>query len=541
MGHGKETPRQKMIGLMYLFLTAMLALNVSKEVLNSFVLVGNSLEMTINNYKSKNDKVYGEFETENLNNPTKVGPWKQKAEKVRSKSEEIYKILEEHKVGLAKYAEGEDTEAVKEGIFYINDLSQKDNIDKGGEYFGVMGKKHGSTIKKEIEELRELLLQTVGDKDPNLSNNIKIALDTEPKPVEEGKGHGDAIPTWESQTFEYIPLIADFVMLSKLQTDVKNMETDVINYLFSQISAGDFKVNAMEATVIPNSNYIMKGGEFRAEVFLAAYDSTKAPVIMVGEYNELEDGNYEMVGEYETLTVESGKGIFTRPSRSIGQQKWGGLIKVTTPNGGEKMYPFKEEYQVAEPNLVVSPTKMNVFYYGIDNPVDISVPGIPGDKIKPSIPGGGATIKKVKNGYIVKPTKTSGKVNVKVTAEIDGETKSMGSMPFRIKTIPEPKAKVLGKSAGTISKAALVNAPGVVAQLEDFVFDLKFRVTKFTVTVTKGGYTSELISKGNKFTKQQKNALNGIKTGSKITIESIEAVGPDGRTKPLSPIIFKVK
>ncbi len=535
MGHGQETPRQKMIGLMYLFLTAMLALNVSKEVLNSFILVGHSLEKTIENYEAKNDKVYSEFAEANMQNPTKVGPWLKLAESVRVEATALFKSLEEHKIGLAKYAEGEDSEAVVDGKFLINKLEQKDNIDKGGEYFGELGKKHGVEIEKQIDAYRELLLTIVPENEEQKRHNIETALETN-----EHIDHEKVKHSWVSSTFEHIPLIADFVMLSKIQTDVKNMETDVINYLFSQISASDFKVNAMAATVIPNSNYIMKGNEYRAEVFLAAYDSTKAPIIKVGTYKE-EGGKYEMVGDYKTLDVKSGKGIFSDNSSAIGEKKWGGLIEVTSPDGGTINYPFDVQYQVAEPSLVISPTKMNVFYYGINNPVDISVPGIAGDKIRPSMSGGGATIRKARKGYIVKPTKTSGNVNIRVYAEIDGESKSMGSMKFRIKTIPEPKAKVLGRSSGKITKAMLSNAPVLIAELEDFVFDLKFRVTKFTVTTTQGGYTKELNAKGNKFTKAQKDVFKGMKSNSKVIIENIEAVGPDGRTKVLSPIIFKVK
>jgi len=296
----------------------------------------------------------------------------------------------------------------------------------------------------------------------------------------------------------------------------------------------------MMATVIPNSNYIMKGNEYKAEVFLAAYDSTKAPIIKVGNFKTDGNGKSEMVGNFETLKVEKGKGIYTQIGNSIGDKKWGGLIEVTSPDGEVISYPFNVSYQVAEPNLVISPTKMNVFYAGIDNPVDISVPGIPADKIKPSITSG-ATIRKDNKGYLVKPTKTSGKVSINVMAEIDGKTKSMGSMEFRIKTIPEPKAKVLGKNSGTITKAMLANAPGVVAELEDFVFELSFRVTKFTLTTTQGGFTKEEIANGNQFTRVQKDIIDGLKSNSKIIIEDIEAVGPDGRTVPLSPIVFKVK
>lgn len=540
MGHGKETPRQKMIGLMYLFLTALMALNVSKDVLNSFVLVSDSLEKTINNYKSKNEKVYEDFKAANAENPTKVGPWLTLAEEVKKETQELFDGLEQHKIELAKYAEGDESPAVANNQLNINKLEAKDNIDKGGEYF--IGRNHGAEIKKQIDSYRQTLIK-ISEGNEKLQQNIASTLDTEVhiQEGEDGGGHSKEAATWESMTFEHIPLVADFVMLSTLQTNIKNMETDVINYLYSQISAGDFKVNAMEATVIPNSNYIMRGNEYRAQVFLAAYDSTKAPVIKVGNYKKTSDGKYEMIGEFETLKIEGGKGIFSQVARSVGEKKWGGLISVTSPDGGEINYPFDVSYQVAEPNLVISPTKMNVFYYGIDNPVEISVPGIPSNKIRPTVLGGGARISKARKGYVVKPTKTSGKVKIAVMAEIDSKQKSMGSMEFRIKTIPEPKAKIMGKSSGTIAKALLINAPGVIAELEDFVFDLKFKVTKFTITITKGGYTSELNQKGSSFSSQQKDAIKGLKSGSKIIIENIEAKGPDGRTKPLSPIIFRVR
>jgi len=537
MGHGKETPRQKMIGLMYLFLTAMLALNVSKEVLNSFILVGNGLEQTIANYVTKNEKVYNEFETQSLANPTKVKPWKDKADLIKAEAADLFDYLNQQKIDLAKYAEGDETKAVVDGKFVIAKLEQKDNIDKGGEFFGELGKKHGDVIKEKLDHLKETLMTMIPEEEENLRKNIETTLSTHSHTDDEGVTH-----SWVSSTFEHIPLIADFVMLDKLQTDVKNVETDVITYLFKKISASDFKVNKMSAIVIPNSNYVVQGVEYKADVFLAAYDSTQSPEIFIGKYKKIGDSKYEIVGSSKTLDVENGKGIYKTGSNSVGDFSWGGFIRIKSPDGGGSQdYPFDVKYQVAKPNLVISPTKMNVFYYGIDNPVDISVPGFPADKIKPIIADGASIRKESAGSYMVKPTKTGGTVTVQVMAEIDGKSKSMGSLLFRIKTIPEPKAKVMGQSSGVISKALLANAPGVVAELEDFVFDLKFRVTNFTLTTTVGGYTKEINVKGNQFNREQLDLIKGIKTGSKITIEDIVAVGPDERPKPLSPIIFKVK
>ncbi len=535
MGHGKETPRQKMIGLMYLFLTAMLALNVSKEVLNSFVLVSESLDKTVENYKNKNTKTYNEFDKAFMQNQEKVGPWKEKADRIRKLAEDLFDILEQHKVGLAIYAEGEDTEAIVDGKFVTAKLSQKDNIDKGGEYFGKFGKKHGVEIKKRIDEYQEILLEIIPESEKQLRQNVETTLETNEYIDDE-----NVKISWVSHTFEHIPLIADFVMLSKLQTDVKNMETDAIGYLFSQISAGDYKVNKMEATVIANSNYVMKGGDYKAEVFIAAFDSTQEPEIYIGDFKNLGDGLYEIPEGSEKLDVVNGKGVFELKVRSVGDKKWGGLIKLKNPDGGESFYPFSTEYRVAEPNLVVSPTKMNVFYYGIDNPVAISVPGIPANKIKPRIQSG-ANIKKVGKEYIVRPTKKTGEVSIQVYAEIDEKQKLMGSMPFRIRTIPKPVAKVMGKTSGSISRVALSNAPSVYAELEDFVFDLKFNITQFTVVKQEGIYSKEMQTKGKKFSREQQDAIKSAKKGSRITIEDIKAKGPDGRVRDLSPIVFKLK
>lgn len=535
MGHGKETPRQKMIGLMYLFLTAMLALNVSKEVLNSFILVGDSLEKTVANSMNKNDKTYTDFDLANAENAAKVGPWKEKSDKVKRSAAELLETLDGHKVGLAKYAEGEDTEAVVDGKFITEKLSQKDNIDKGFEYMGPLGKDHGSKLKTMVDEYRELLLDIVPESKKTLRSNIETTLSTHGH-----KDHENIEHTWVEVNFAHMPLIADFVMLAKLQTDVTNMETDVINYLFGQISAGDFKVNKIDAVVISNSNYVMTGGEYKADVFIAAYDSTQDPEIYIGEFKDLGEGAYDIPENAVALDVVNGKGIYKRPASSVGEKKWGGLIKLKNPDGGESFYPFKTEYQVAQSNVVISPTKMNVFYYGIENPVEISVPGIPSSDLIPKILKG-ATISKKAKGYEVIPTVKKGKVKVQVYAKIDGSQKLMGSMDFRIRTIPKPVAKVMGQASGSISKAMLSNAPVVYAELEDFLFELKFNVTQFTVVSQDGIYTREMKTKGNKFSNEQKDAIKKAKKNSRITIENIEAKGPDGVSRPLSPIVFKLK
>jgi hypothetical protein len=117
----------------------------------------------------------------------------------------------------------------------------------------------------------------------------------------------------------------------------------------------------------------------------------------------------------------------------------------------------------------------------------------------------------------------------------------MGKMLFRIKKVPDPKAKVMGRDRGTIQRNFLLNAPGVMAEMEDFVFDLKFRVTKFKVTAVVDGYSQEIPTKGNRISADQNNLIKNLKGGSNIIFEDIEAVGPDGSPRSLSPIVLKIK
>ena len=154
MGHGKETPRQQMIGLMYLFLTCMLALNVSKDVLDSFVLVSESLEKTVDNYKTKNQKVYDEFEKQLTINENKVRPWKDKADKIKALTDSLYNQIEGYKIGFITLAEGSNVEnVIKPGRFVLDSLNSKDNIDFGGQYFILEGR--GEILKGKLNEYKD--------------------------------------------------------------------------------------------------------------------------------------------------------------------------------------------------------------------------------------------------------------------------------------------------------------------------------------------------------------------------------------------------
>ena len=204
---------------------------------------------------------------------------------------------------------------------------------------------------------------------------------------------------------------------------------------------------------------------------------------------------------------------------------------------GMVSYPFSTEYQVGEANAVISATKMNVLYIGVDNPLDISVSGVPAERISASMTNG--SLQRSGGAWVAKPG-TPGEAVVTVSANIEGQNRVMGSMKYRVKTVPSPVAKVAGKIGGKIDKATLAAQIAVVADMENFEFDLKFTVTEFTVTSVVKGFAQNKPAKGARITPEQKTLINSLTKGSKIYFEDIKVQGPDGKVRELPTVGFTI-
>ena len=541
MGHGKETPRQKMIGMMYLVYTSMLAMNVSADLLNAFVLVDSGLSQTTHNYATKNAQTYAEFTQAEMLNPGKVKPWREKAEAVHTQSQELYSFIKDLKYNLVKTSDGEKSPALMpngdvDGML----VETKTNTDVPGLVLIEQG--NGAELRKKVASYRDAILNLIDkERDSALYGTINGMLNTDDPPAtNDGIQH-----TWESYRFEHIPLVAVLPQLTKVQVDVLNAEADVMSYLMSRIDAGDFKFNRLEAVVIPSSDYVMRGETFSAQVFMAASDTTQRPTIYIGAYDSVRnektgEWNYSMRGGYDTVPVsDGGRGMYRRVAASTGRVSWGGLVEFAGPQGDKIRLPFKHSYTVSEASVAVSPTKMNVFYLGVDNPVDISASGVPLDQIKVSVSDG--TITRSGNGYLAKVTGRPGAV-VKVTVSAGG--KVMGVKDFRVKKVPDPLPSLFGVSpdAMTLRKSQLTSSQGVVAAMpEDFDFDMKFTVLGFTVGAVVGGYLTEQVSTGPQFTDRQKQLMQNLTAGMQLTITNIRVKGPDGVVRTLQPKVYKIQ
>jgi gliding motility-associated protein GldM len=524
MAHGKETPRQKMIGMMYLVLTALLALNVSKDVLNAFILVDEGLTKTTRNFFQKNEGLYGDFDEAYQFNPTKVQEWKNKADEVKKRSQALYDTIHYYKKRIVITKEGPETPAIHDDIIDLNFVSAKDDNNVPGQIMITEG--GGKKLKEDINNYRDYLLGLIEDRETYAAivHSIESSLDTnDPEQTAETKGEKE---TWELRNFDNLPLASVIALLSKMQSDVRNAESEMLGFLLSQIDVGAFKFNKIDPVVISNSDYVFRGQEYRAQVFLAAYDSTKFPTVIVND---------------SELPVENGKGIYKSSSSTVGTKRWGGTIILDQGNGSIIKRDFSKEYQVAEASAVISPTKMNVFYRSVKNPVSISVSGVPQENLEASISKG--SIVREGGAWVVNPGPgPEGEVvTVRVSARIEKQLRFMGSMDFRVKNVPNPEAMVANRTQGGITLGDLTKAGGVTAELKNFDFDLDFTVTEFTVSaVLSGGFTQTQTSTNNKFTKTQYDIITQLRPGQRITFENIKAVGPDGASRTLNSIVLKI-
>lgn len=531
MAGNKLSPRQKMIGMMYLVLTALLALNVSKEIINAFVTIDDALTTTVSNLAGKNSQAYKSFEKEMQSDPTKTKPYYDKALAVKKLCDDMSVYLGSIKDTLLRATDKVDA-GVKTPT--SRELEKKDDYDTpttimvGSENDGKGHK--ASELKARMENYKKSLLANMNDNDrAQFSKRLDELFNTkdpDPKVVEDGKR------TWEMFNFYHNPVVATVALLTKMQTDVKNAESEIVNHLLSSINATSFKVSSMEGKIIAPTSYIIIGQEYTSDVFLAAMSETSNPEIVVTSGGG-------------SIKVEGGVGKYTAHPGADGEQKYGGMIRVKDPADPTKTkeYPFAGSYIAAKPSSSVSADKMNVIYIGVDNPFTVSVPGVAHDKVKvtPSNCTMTPDPKAGKGHFIVKAT-AQGEAMIKVSADLNGKVLPMGDFKFRIKRIPDPVAKIGGKKEGGIAKSALQAQSAIIPVMEGFDFDLFSKVKSFRMSrYGKGRDPIEKASDSGALTGEMKEVINQARAGDKIMFEYIQATMPDGTIRSINPISLTIQ
>ncbi len=550
-----ETPRQKMIGMMYLFLTAMLALNVSKDILNAFVIVNEGLIKTNTNFTLRNGFTYDALSVAKQNDPIKVTPYYDAAMSAKKLTLEVDTFIKNLKVNIIMQTDAKTKAEAEKTEQDLSSFENKENRDvpnlimlKTSED-GSQGK--ARELKNKLIELKKNLFA--------LLNNPKIILADKQATI---KGLGElGINTaddknfdadkpeekhWETKLFSEIPCAATITLLTQIQNQVKNAEAVVIQTLLGGIGATDFKFDTVAPRVIPKSNYLISGDKYESDLFIAAFSSSDtASKVMIGDSYDSVNG--KLLGNVKTLNIRHGIGKYLVEGAGIGTHSYAAIINVFNASTGKfKPYPVKSggkyniEFTVAPPMAVVSPTKMNVLYIGVDNPIEISVPGFRDDQISASCSGGSLS-KSGKGGWIARVTKV-GKCNISVNAKDDkGTSRSMGSKEFRIKRVPPPVPTCANLKGGNINKGLLAAQTGPAATLENFDFELKFSVVSFSVSATINGFEDEKLAQGGRFTPEQLSLISKVQKGKKVRIENVRAKGPDGVITDIGSISFKMQ
>ncbi|GHE37441.1 type IX secretion system motor protein PorM/GldM [Sphingobacterium griseoflavum] len=505
MAGKKETPRQRMIGILYLVLLGLVALNVSDSILDAFKNLGNSLGTSTQNTQAGIDNMFLAFrETKMKENPERAEPILRRAEEAQALVQKLTNQVKEYNSLLTSEGGGMDDETGDVKYRGSTDISARLMINEG----------RGKELRDLITETKVALLKLT-------NNEINLSLD-----AADPAARGGITKSWEEANFgDGIPLTAAITALEKIHADAKNAESAVVKHIFGKMDQAVVNLDKFAAVAVAPTSYLIQGQPYTAKVFLTAYDSKASPQISVGG---------------SSLPVSDGQGLYQVNTSSPGIFTWQGTIRVQQTDGSVKTYQTEPmTYQVAKPSAVVSPDAMNVLYIGVDNPISVSAPGIANENL--DVSGTGVSISKAGGRYIARVS-SAGEATVNVSARVDGKAQQIGSSKFRVKRIPKPTARVAGKTGGRISAAQLRGQNVVSASLDNFEFDATFKISKFNMYIAKprvdpiGPYQAG----GSSFSAQMKTGLGSVTAGSVVMIYDIVGVGPDGVAQNLDPITFQV-
>ena len=449
-----KEPRQLMINLMYLVLTAMLALNVSAEIINAFFSLNKGIQDSNVIVSKSNGDMKSAIDKQAETNPAKYSTYKSQADKVIEISKEFESYITGVTTELVTAAGGldpkhSDGRPVK---YKDKDIPTHLFLTAGG------GKGRGGEIEKKIGETRAKFLAAIEDPADREKLSKMIALQVDAIPA------GSEAKSWVDLKFAHMPVAAVMPALTKMTADAKTSETALLNYFMDKVSGKlEIKLDKFRVAIAPKKAYLIRGDKFEADVYLGAYSSNPGQGLSIsvnGSGLSIKDG----VGHYETTPG------------GIGKQTIKATASIRNPATGETTTAQGEfEYEVGEKSATISAEKMNVFYIGVTNPIAVSAAGISSNSLKVS--GSGCDVSKVDNNNYNVTASRPGEATITVT----GEGGFSATKKFRVKMIPDPKPVYGSRSGGVIGSGEMAAFNGLIAKLENFDFDAKCSIQSYVM------------------------------------------------------------
>lgn len=535
-----KEPRQLMINLMYLVLTALLALNVSAEVMNAFFTLDKSIDTSSGIVKSTNTKVVASMQ-ETVAEKTNYQPLLDAAKQAQLVVKDFNDYVDQLRDQMVEEAGGlmpEDYKDPKRAgkpkkfkdkevptAFFVDGVKGTGGKMKSEPVGPILRAKIESTraslveIVKNVQKLKIEGTQIKQEDVDGLLDKLALKLDDQT-----WKDYKKA--SWEDFVFGHMPVAACYPVLRKFQNDATNSEATIINFLSSQIGATTIEFDKFEPVASAEKGYVINGEEYKAEVFLSAFSSQAAEGITMSVNGS-------------PLKIEEGKGQYAVKTSSIGEKEYKVVISVENPFTGKvDAYEKTFKYEVGERSVTVSAEKMNVFYIGVKNPIAVSAAGISSNDLNVSVSGGGASLSKTGKSSFDVTVSSQGECQVNVSG---GGLRA--SKMFRVKRIPDPVARLSTSSGGEMGNGTFKAQSGVGAFLDNFDFDATCQIQGFNlVYVAKRQDPVESVNPGPRYNEKSSRLVQSAKPGDIYYFDNVKAKCPgDSAGRPINSMVFKIK
>jgi len=527
MAKGKQTPRQKMINLMYLVFIAMMALNIDVEIIRSYYDSTRALNETRSLTEHKNEKIFEKtLEAKAQQVPdTYAQPWSQ-YNVLKTKIDALVKFAEDVKVDLKKKSEFHDKDERGKDMDVSENFSALNNNEATTEFFFKEGDENSPSkgameLKAKMDDVRNYITSTFGN-NPQLADLVSRATKSITTEYPQGKSPNGK--TWFQNKFYHQPLIAAISNLEIIQNDARNVQSDALALMLSEKVDASIKFTKYEAIVSAPTD-VQVGKKAEAVVMLGNY-SNSSKITMSGVSRQ-----------------ENGKGFLPLNTSGIGEKKIGGVITLTDASGKAQQFPFTHTYNVIagpqevklEQGLLLSADKMNVMYRGLQNPVSGSILGADNSKLSLSA-SSGIVSSTGKGKWNIKPT-TGNTISLTLSGTDPSGKRISQVFEYRIKNVPPPQGQMRGQNALSMPANSIKNQT-VQAAIPDFDFPVSFNVTEFMVRVP--GKAAMLV-KGNSL-EPAEGLLKNVRSGDIVSIIEIKATaqGLEGPVKRITPIVINV-